>query len=48
MVVDGNDRNERSYDIYSFLLKERIVFLGTSINDQVANLVVAQMLYLNS
>jgi ATP-dependent Clp protease protease subunit len=40
-------RGERAYDIYSLLLKERIIFLGTPINDQVANLIVAQLLYLN-
>lgn len=48
MVIDSSSRGERAYDIYSLLLKERIVFLGTPINDQVANLVVAQLLYLNS
>lgn len=48
MVVDANERGERAYDIYSLLLKERIVFLGSGINDQVANLIVAQMLYLDS
>ena len=48
MVIDSNDRSERAYDIYSLLLKERIIFLGTAINDQVANLIVAQLLYLNS
>lgn len=48
MVIDQNGRNERSYDIYSLLLKERIVFLGTPINMEVANLIVAQLLYLNS
>ncbi|MCB0568901.1 MAG: ATP-dependent Clp protease proteolytic subunit [Phaeodactylibacter sp.] len=48
MVIDGSDRAERAYDIYSLLLKERIVFLGTAINDQVANLIVAQLLYLDS
>ena len=41
-------RGERAYDIYSLLLKERIVFLGTKIDDQVANVIVAQLLYLNS
>jgi ATP-dependent Clp protease, protease subunit len=46
MVVDG--RGERAYDIFSLLLRERIVFLGTGINDTVANLIVAQLLYLNS
>jgi len=48
MVLDSSGAGERSYDIYSMLLKERIIFLGTSINDQVANLIVAQLLYLNS
>jgi len=48
MVVDNHGRGERAYDIYSLLLKERIVFLGTGINDEVANVVVAQLLYLNS
>jgi len=48
MVIDANDRAERAYDIYSLLLKERLVLLGTGINDQVANLIVAQLLYLDS
>ena len=48
MVIDSNGRGERAYDIYSLLLKERIVFLGTKIDDQVANVIVAQLLYLNS
>ena len=48
MVVDSQGGNERVYDIYSLLLKERIVFLGTGIDDQVANMIVAQLLYLNS
>ena len=48
MVIESSGRGERAYDIYSLLLKERIVFLGTPINDQVANLIVAQLLYLNS
>ena len=48
MVVDNNGRGERAYDIYSLLLKERIIFLGTGIDDAVANLIVAQLLYLNS
>nr|WP_290669367.1 ATP-dependent Clp protease proteolytic subunit [Ardenticatena sp.] len=47
MVVESTGRGERAYDIYSLLLRERIVFLGTPINAQVANLVVAQLLYLN-
>jgi ATP-dependent Clp protease protease subunit len=46
MVIQSSGRGERAYDIYSLLLKERIVFLGTPINDQVANLIVAQLLYL--
>jgi ATP-dependent Clp protease protease subunit len=48
MVIDSSARGERAYDIFSLLLKERIVFLGTPISDQVANLIVAQLLYLNS
>ena len=48
MVIDSSGRGERAYDIYSLLLKERIIFLGTPINDQIANLIVAQLLYLNS
>ncbi len=48
MVIDNTGRGERAYDIYSLLLKERIIFLGMPINDQVANLIVAQLLYLNS
>ena len=47
MVIEPTGRGERAYDIYSLLLKERIVFLGTPINDQVANLIVAQLLYLS-
>lgn len=47
MVVESSGRGERAYDIYSLLLKERIVFVGSQINDQVANLVVAQLLFLN-
>jgi len=46
MVVESTGRAERAYDIYSLLLKERIVFLGQAIDDHAANLVVAQMLYL--
>ncbi len=46
MVVESSARGERAYDIYSLLLRERIVFLGMPINDQVANLIVAQLLYL--
>jgi ATP-dependent Clp protease protease subunit len=47
MVVETSGRGERAYDIYSLLLKERIIFLGTGINDQIANLIVSQLLYLN-
>ncbi|WP_224999113.1 ATP-dependent Clp protease proteolytic subunit [Cesiribacter sp. SM1] len=48
MVIDSDGRGERAYDIYSLLLKERIIFMGTQIDDNVANVVVAQLLYLNS
>ncbi|HVD99774.1 MAG TPA: ATP-dependent Clp protease proteolytic subunit [Cytophagaceae bacterium] len=48
MVIDNAGRGERAYDIYSLLLKERIIFLGSGIDDQVANVIVAQLLYLNS
>jgi ATP-dependent Clp protease, protease subunit len=48
MVVEQTSRGERAYDIYSRLLKDRIVFLGSAIDDHVANLVVAQMLFLES
>ncbi len=47
MVIETSGRGERAYDIYSLLLKERIIFLGTPIDDQVANLIVAQLLFLN-
>jgi ATP-dependent Clp protease protease subunit len=47
MVIESTGRGERAYDIYSLLLKERIIFLGTPINDQVANLIVAQLLFLS-
>jgi len=47
MVVETSGRGERAYDIYSLLLKERIIFLGTGIDDQVANVIVAQLLFLN-
>ena len=47
MVVESGARGERAFDIYSLLLKERIVFLGTPINDQVANAIIAQLLYLD-
>jgi len=48
IVVEQTGRGERSYDIYSRLLKERIIFLGTQIDDNVANLVIAQLLFLQS
>lgn len=48
MVVEQTNRGERAYDIFSRLLKERIVILGTPVNDQIANLAVAQLLYLTS
>jgi len=48
MVVEQTPRGERAYDIFSRLLKERIVFLGTPVNDQIANLIVAQLLFLAS
>ena len=48
MVIDASERGERAYDIYSLLLKERIVFLGAGVNEQLANLIVAQLLYLDS
>ena len=47
MVIETTARGERAYDIYSLLLRERIIFLGTPINDQIANLIVAQLLYLS-
>ncbi len=47
MVIEQSGRGERAFDIYSLLLKERIIFLGTPIDDNVANLVVAQLLYLD-
>lgn len=46
MVIEQTGRGERAFDIYSRLLKERIIFLGTGINDEVSNLIVAQMLFL--
>ena len=48
MVIETSGRGERAYDIYSLLLKNRIIFAGTPINDQVANLIVAQLLFLNA
>lgn len=46
MVVESSNRGERAYDIYSRLLKDRIIFLGTPVNDDVANAIIAQMLFL--
>ena len=46
MVVESSNRGERAFDIYSRLLKDRIIFLGTPVDDQVANLIIAQMLFL--
>jgi ATP-dependent Clp protease protease subunit len=48
MVVEQTNRGERAYDIYSRLLKDRIIFLGTPINDTVANLIIAQLLFLEA
>jgi ATP-dependent Clp protease protease subunit len=48
MVIETTGRGERAYDIFSLLLRNRIIFLGTPINDQVSNLIVAQLLYLSS
>jgi ATP-dependent Clp protease protease subunit len=48
MVVESTNRGERAFDIYSRLLKERIIFIGTPIDDQVANLIIAQLLFLQS
>ena len=48
MVVEQDGRGERAFDIYSRLLKDRIIFLGSAIDDEVANLIIAQMLYLES
>jgi ATP-dependent Clp protease protease subunit len=48
MVIDQSSRGERAYDIYSRLLKDRIIFLGTAINDEIANLLIAQLLFLES
>jgi ATP-dependent Clp protease protease subunit len=48
MVIEQTSRGERSFDIYSRLLNERIIFLGTAIDDQIANLVIAQLLHLES
>ncbi|OQY59412.1 MAG: ATP-dependent Clp endopeptidase, proteolytic subunit ClpP [Desulfobacteraceae bacterium 4572_88] len=48
MVIDQSSRGERAYDIYSRLLKDRIIFLGTPMNDEIANLLIAQLLFLES
>ncbi len=48
MVIEQTSRGERAYDIYSRLLKDRIIFLGTAINDDIANLLIAQLLFLES
>ncbi len=48
MVIEQDGRGERAFDIYSRLLKDRIVFLGTAVDDDVANLIIAQLLYLES
>ncbi len=47
MVIETSARGERAFDIYSLLLRERIVFMGSPINDYAANLVIAQLLYLD-
>lgn len=47
MVIESSPRGERAYDIFSLLLRNRIIFLGTPINDQIANVIVAQLLFLN-
>jgi ATP-dependent Clp protease protease subunit len=48
IVIEQSPRGERAYDIYSRLLKERIIFLGTAVNDEIANLVIAQLLFLEA
>ena len=48
MVIEQSSRGERAYDIYSRLLKDRIIFLGSAINDEIANLLIAQLLFLES
>ena len=48
MVVESTNRGERAFDIYSRLLKDRIIFLGTPVDDQIANLIIAQLLHLES
>ncbi|MFT0788375.1 ATP-dependent Clp protease proteolytic subunit, partial [Synechococcus sp. H55.10] len=47
-VIEQSARGERAFDIYSRLLRDRIIFLGTQVDDDIANLIVAQMLYLES
>jgi ATP-dependent Clp protease protease subunit len=47
MVIESSGRGERAFDIYSLLLRQRIIFLGTPINDQIANTIIAQLLYLD-
>ena len=48
MVIEQSSRGERAYDIYSRLLKDRIVFIGSAMNDEIANLIIAQLLFLES
>jgi ATP-dependent Clp protease protease subunit len=48
IVIEQSPRGERAYDIYSRLLKERIIFLGTAVNDEIANLIIAQLLFLEA
>ena len=48
MVIEQSSKGERAYDIYSRLLKDRIIFIGTAINDEIANLLIAQFLFLES
>jgi len=48
MVVEQTNRGERAYDIYSRLAQDRIIFLGTPINDMIANLIIAQLLFLEA
>ncbi len=48
MVIEQSSRGERAYDIYSRLLKDRIIFLGSAVNDEIANLIIAQLLFLES
>jgi ATP-dependent Clp protease protease subunit len=48
MVIEQSSKGERAYDIFSRLLKDRIIFVGTAINDEIANLLIAQFLFLES